>query len=213
MDEIIVRIARALANRRRLQILSHLAREGEKTPTDLTQKLDVPISILSSHLSKLSAAGLIQRRRSGAFCYCAAKSPYGNQSLSGRMTTWIRGAMREPVDILDNCGVREVRKLSAREIDGRLFDVIFEAATAFGDLRRLQILRWLTCHEEGTVESFQKELKMSEFAVSRHISKLIRRGYVIADSSGRRRQYRLASKFLTPVHGKMWRIVREVWEK
>jgi len=213
MDEIIVRIARAVANRRRLHILSRLAREGEKTPTDLKQELNVPINVLSAHLTKLATAGLIQRRRSGASCYCTAKSPFGNQTLSGKMTTWIRGVLREPADVLDNCGLREVRNLSARDIDDRLVDIIFDAATAFTDLRRLQILRWLTVHEEATVESFRKELKMSEFAVSRHISKLKRRGYVIADVSGRRQDYRLASRFKTPVHGKMWQIVRKAWEE
>jgi len=213
MDEIIVRVARALANRRRLQILSHLARLGEKTPSDLTQQLDVPINVLSGHLTKLATAGLIQRRRSGAHCYCAAKSPYSTQVLSGKMALSIRRILRAPADVLSDCGVREVRSLSPQEIDRRLFDVIFEAATAFTDLRRLQILRWLTVHERATADEFRDELKMSEFAVSRHISKLKRRGYVFADVSGRRHEYRLASKFKTPVHGQMWRIVREVWEE
>lgn len=213
MDEIVVRVARALANHRRLDILSRLARDGEKTPTDLKQELAMPINVVSAHLSRLATAGLIQRRRSGASCYCSAESPYGNQALSGKMTRWLRSVLRQPAEVLRICGLREVRNLSSREIDCRLFDVIFEAATAFTDLRRLQILRWLTVHEEATVERFQKELKMSEFAVGRHISKLRRRGYVLADGSGRRREYRLASRFKTPVHGKMWRIVRDVWER
>ena len=81
-------------------------------------------------------------------------SPYGPNTISGKLTaslksTLLRATQRGP----DSLGLQEVRDVSwhpgsASDSDGPLHAAIFQAATAFTDLRRLQILRHLT--HEGT---------------------------------------------------------------
>ena len=92
-----------------------------------------------------------------------------------------------------------------------MHDIVFEAATAFTDVRRLQILRRLTRGDVVTVDILMAELSMSDAAVSRHTTKLIRRGYVAADAAGRAFAYRLASQCKTAIHARFFEIVGQTW--
>jgi DNA-binding transcriptional ArsR family regulator len=212
MDEIVVRLTRAIASRPRLRVLSYLALHGETAPTLLESKLKISLNVLSSHLRTLAAVGLIQGRRSGAQCYYDFRSPYGEQTLSGSMCRWLKGLLKTATGGKDNCGPREVRNSYPCTTQPTLHTVIFGAATAFTDLRRLQIVRYLETHGQATVEECVAQLKMSEFAVSRHTTKLRRRGFLVAQRRGRNvLVYRLAGSAKTLIHERMLQIVRATW--
>jgi DNA-binding transcriptional ArsR family regulator len=212
MDEIIVRLTRAIASRPRLRVLSYLALHGETVPTLLGSSLKLPLNVLSSHLRTLSSVGLIQGRRSGAQCYYDFRSPYGEQTLSGSMSRWLKGVLKSATGGKSNCELREVRNSYPCTTQPVLHTVIFEAATAFTDLRRLQILRCLETHGQATVEELVTQLKMSGFAVSRHTAKLRRRGFLVAQRTGRNvLVFRLAGGAKTPIHERMLEIVRATW--
>ena len=208
MDEIIVRLARTLACKARLRLLACLVSDGEKPPTALARKMRMTPSALSAHLAKLTTAGLIQRRRSGAWSYCIASSPYGPSTLSGKTANWIGQLFSSSAKATKDCGLHEVRNSSSAAEDGKLRELIFESATAFTDLRRLQILRRLLRAGTASGPSLCRDLKMSQFALRRHCDKLLRRGYLthLAEPEP---CYRLADTFKTPIHAQLWQIVRE----
>ena len=210
MFDLVVRIARTIASRLRLRILTELVRHGEVTPTSLAGTLGMPLNTLSAHLKALTVAGLISSRKSGAQCYYAAESPYNERTLSGSLAKWLRQILRGAGTPEDSRGLPEVRDYGP-DVD-TVHKTLFEAATAFTDARRLQLLRYLESHGEATVESLIDTLEMSEDAVSRHTTKLRRRGYV----ESRRREdrtivYRLSSAPKTPLHGRLFEIVRRNW--
>jgi len=211
MDEIIVRVVRIIACLARLRILSCLMSEDEMTPKDMGRKLRMKPDVVCAHLRRLSSMGLVLTRRSGVWCYCKARSPYTEEAFSGRVMAWLRGALADPSLTLRNCGVGQLRNSSSAAAHSEVHRLLFEAATAFANLRRLQILRLLGKRDDATVETVIRELKMSESAVCRHMDKLIRRGYVEASRKGYFLAYRLASEFKTPLHGKLLAIVRATW--
>jgi DNA-binding transcriptional ArsR family regulator len=213
MDEIIVRVLRTVACSARLRILSSLARVAETCPSHLARELGMGIDLVSTHLARLSSAGLITRRRSGARCHCTAESPYPPDAFSGKIASWLTEAFRRPKRTMKDCGVNGIKGAGPAQLDTELHNIFIDAATAFTNVRRLQILRRLATREVFAVETLSQELGMSESAVSRHTSKLIRRAYVDAGRAGRRLEFRLASKSKTPLHGKLLEILRSEWEK
>jgi len=214
MDEIIIRLARAIASHRRLRILSCLAREGERAPTTLATDLGMPLSSLSTCLRMLASVGLIRGRRSGANCYYAFTSPYAERTLSGAMSRWLERLLREERNRHKNCGLLEVRNGPADDGQSSLHATIFDAATAFADLRRLQILRHVEAHDGTTVEDLVKELRMSPYAVSRHTAKLRRRGLLcVQKKAAGRGSYGIVREYKSQVHRRMYQIVRATWAK
>jgi len=211
MDEIVVRLARALASPERLRILSRLAAAGEISPTQLGREIHMRLNALSGHLAKLAHVGLVKRRRSGGRSYCVADSPYSLSTLSGMAHAWLRKLLSDPRRVPGSRGPHEGRRLSAEEAQTRVHQLVFESATAFTDLRRLQILRHLAGGREAAAEALCKDLSMSVAAVSRQTQKLIRRGYLSARRDGLRAFYRLSPKFKTPVHARLFGIVRSTW--
>jgi len=213
MDEIIIRLARAIASRPRLRILSHLAQHDELAPTALATELGIPLNAVSTCLRILSAVGLIRGRRSGARCYYAFTSPYREQALSGRMSRWMNHFLRKAPQ-KKNRGLLEVRDSTAAGATASLHATFFEAATAFTDLRRLQILRYLETHAAATVEDLVNRLSMSPDAVSRHTVKLRRRGFLTVKKKEQGRlAFSLAREYKTPVHQVMHKIVAATWSK
>ena len=213
MNEIIVRIARAIAGLPRLRILSCQARADEVMPTDLARELGMSRDLVAAHLRRLSAAALIQRRRSGARSFCMASSAYGQETLSGKMAAWLRQVLSDPARSIENSEVEQVRNYRQPDPQSQLHALIFDAATAFTDVRRLQILRRLMRGRTATVEILIRELSMSRPAATRQTTKLIRRGYVEAGRSGRNLIYRLSRSFKTPVHADLFDIVRSQWDE
>ena len=235
-----MRLARTLASFQRLRILSRPAVAGEKSPTRLGRELQMPLNSLSGHLAKLAAAGLMKRRHSGRWSYCVADSPYSPSTPSGRTAAWLSKVLSTPKRALRDCGDEEFHRLSAEEVQTRVQKLVFEAATAFTDLRRVQILRHLATGGEVTVEALGQELSMSESAISRHTNKLMRRDYLSTArpldlrtpratvagscaganrrnpslrSAGQSALYRLAPKFKTPIYAGLFEIVRSTWSQ
>ena len=211
MDEIVVRVARAIACAARLDILSHLADVGETIPSDMARELSLAENVISTHLRVLTTTGLITRRRSGAKCYCQFDSPYEPQTLSGQIVSWLKPVLGHPRRALKNCRLREVRNSSDSEARARLHEVVFDAFTAFTNVRRIQILRRLFRGDAVTVEAMTRELGMSDAAVSRHTSKLVRRGFVARERLGSNAVFRLAAKHGSPIHSKAFDIVKSQW--
>ena len=213
MDEIIVRLARAIASLPRLRMVSLLVREGELTPTRLAKDLRLPLNVVSLHLRVLTVAGLICRRKAGAWCHYRAESPYDSTAPSGRLTAWLCILLQASSDTSkEDSGLHEVRNLSSNPEEA-LRRVIFEAATAFTDLRRLQVLRFLGRQREAKANDLVEVLSISPQAVGRHMGKLIRRGYVRTQRCSRTVVYTLAPVAKTPVHKRMLEIVQAAWEQ
>jgi DNA-binding transcriptional ArsR family regulator len=210
MDEIIVRVARAIASEPRLRVLSRLAREPELTPTRLAAELRLPLNVLSLHLRTLATAGLISRRKSGTWCHYRAESPYDATTLSGKLAAWLRSVLKSARRSGENPGLHEVRDDSVGP-EARLHESIFEAATAFTDLRRLQILRYLTRQPSATTQEIVEALSLSSQACDRHMAKLNRRGFVQARNIGQQIVYELSFAAKTAVHERMFEIVRSSW--
>ncbi len=63
------RIAKALADRRRFEILEHIARQAEVGCRRLCGCFPVRQATISHHLKELASAGLVESRRDGQFVY------------------------------------------------------------------------------------------------------------------------------------------------
>ncbi|MBM4034980.1 MAG: helix-turn-helix transcriptional regulator [Planctomycetes bacterium] len=208
MDELIVRVLRTVACHTRLRIISRLLAGEEAAPSRLARELRLRRDLVSAHLARLSSAGLVRRRRSGAHCYYAARSPYNDAALSGQVVAWLREALA-PAPPGSAPGPRGGAHTKSAQPDAG--KVLFDAATAFTSVRRLQILRRLSRGDAVTVATLMRELRMSDAAASRHTEKLIRRGYISAVRDGRSLAYRLAPDAKKPHHARLLDIVRTHW--
>jgi ArsR family transcriptional regulator len=63
------RIAKALADQRRVEILEHIAKRGEVGCRRLCGCFPVRQATISHHLKELAGAGLVESRRDGQFVY------------------------------------------------------------------------------------------------------------------------------------------------
>jgi DNA-binding transcriptional ArsR family regulator len=211
MDEIIMQVARALACRTRLRLLSRLARGQELAPTVLAAELRLKNGLVSAHIRRLVAAGLIRQRRSGVWAYCQSCSAYGPQTFSGQVSAWIFDLLRSPQRILDRCGV--IQLCNGQNPEEQVHTLVFETATAFANVRRLQLLRRLTTERVVTPEALSCQLKMSESAVSRHMNKLRRRGYVTGNQTKRTMTYGLKPTLKTPLDEQFFAMVKKEWRR
>jgi len=210
MDELIVRIAKAIACMSRLRVLSVVSRVDEISPSRLAEKLKMSRALVSSHLYRLGIAGLVRRRRSGAWHYCRSGSPYSADTLSGQLAAWLEEALGNTGARGEHSGVKQLRNVPPRRRDSHVRRLVLDAAAAFTSVRRLQILRRL-CAGAADAATLRRELHMSPPAASRHTAKLVRCGYVVASGEGRGLVYQLAARFHTPLHARLFEIVREHW--
>ncbi len=202
MDDLIVRISRTIACYSRLRLLTCLIQQGEQAPSQLSARLHLSQPAVAAHLQRLTAVGLITRRRSGGWSFCDAQSPYPANTLSGQCMTWLRHHLasagpirRQASSPPDLCHAR-----------------IFDAATAFTDVRRLQILRYLLHRPSADLAELSAKLSMSGQATARQTDKLCRRGFLEITNLTDRRCYRIASRFKTSAHAELWSAIRKVWE-
>ncbi len=139
------------------------------------------------------------------------ESPYGEESLSGRIVAWLRATLGGASATEGNSGVRELRNntVAGQGID--LYDLVFDAATAFTDVRRLQILRRIADSGAAGPKTLSSELGMALQAAGRQTDKLIRRGYLIRVGTTCRAVFGISASFKSPVHAALFEIVREHW--
>jgi len=213
MDDIIVRVLRAVTCHTRLRILSRLVDAEELTPSKLAHALRLRRDLVSAHLARLDSAGLVLRRRSGPRCHCVARSPYGEATFSGQVAAWLYDALKagaaRPAGALPPPHGRQ----AGPEPSPQSHRAIFDAATAATNLRRIQILRRLAQGGAADSPTLGRELHMSETAVSRHLAKLARRGYVRLSRQKHRILCQLAETHKTPLHGALFDIVAAHWGK
>ncbi len=210
MHELTVRVLRTVACHARLRILSRLYAK-ETTPTALARHLGLSLDLVCSHLARLSSAGLIRRRRSGLRCYCIAGSPYGESALSSQIVRWVHDALQGASPGAPAPGRSARRRSKAADISPDPYDRVFDASTAFTNVRRLQIMHRLATGGAADVFTLTRELKMSGQAVGRHLSKLIRRGFVCSSLLKERMVYQPSPRARTPLHGRLLGIVSAHW--
>jgi ArsR family transcriptional regulator len=63
------RIAKALADRTRFEILERIAQAGEEACAKLNEQLKISPATISHHVKELSTAGLLEARREAKFSY------------------------------------------------------------------------------------------------------------------------------------------------
>jgi ArsR family transcriptional regulator len=75
------RIAKALADPRRFEILERIAAEREASCAGLDEAIGVSAATVSHHLSELAAAGLVEIRKEGKFGFLTARKPVLDEYL------------------------------------------------------------------------------------------------------------------------------------
>jgi DNA-binding transcriptional ArsR family regulator len=202
MIETVTRVCRAMASPPRLRILYHLALEPELPATEAVRRAALVQPRGSSHLRVLETTGLIRHRRSGARVYYAL--PEGEPEHTGfPPLELLRRAFDDPGWATQRWPEATFLHLSPDAVRrvpeeiGRLFDIVFDAATAFASVRRLQILRLLTQRGACRNAEITSELKISPPARVRHLDKLERRGYVRERRPG---TWALRRRAKTPFH-------------
>ena len=68
------RVAKALADPRRVEILEMIASRGDVGCSKLCGSVPIAQATVSHHIKELVNAGLVQTRREGQFVYCEARN-------------------------------------------------------------------------------------------------------------------------------------------
>lgn len=63
------RVAKAIADARRFEILEAIALDGELSCKEIVEKFTVSQATISHHLKELINAGIVKPRREGQYCY------------------------------------------------------------------------------------------------------------------------------------------------
>lgn len=191
IESILVRLARAVACRSRLRILTIVVQMKETTPTAIAAQLTMRREGVSNHLKELMAVGLITRRASGAFYYVRAIPAYSLRTPSGRMAACLRESLSE------------INRTDAAEWDEAV-EQVFALATAFTHARRLYLLSCLAHGERSTLD-LMAHFGMSPPAFSGHCRKIVDRGFVVLKRKGRKITLRRRPP-PTPLHRAFWSV-------
>jgi len=209
VPETIAATCRAVASDARLLILRVLSQEGELASKEIGERVGLKPDRASRHLGRLMTAALLRPRRAGAYVYYhLSQGPA--QQLGPAVARLVRRACREPRWALRGWRERGVLHLASETADrlppdaARALDVVFDAATAFGNVRRVLLLRLLLRRGPCDEEAIRGELRMSAWAYARQLDKLCRRGYVGRSSQG---LWRLSQTRRTRFHSALLREV------
>jgi len=212
--ETICTTCRALASDVRLAILYQLSRQQELAASKIADRVSISRGLTAHHLRRLTACALIQPRRSSRYIYYRLRT---DPPAPGRFSPaplvhraflhvgWATKGWREEKMI----HVTSPQALLLPEDVVRMMDVVFDAATAFANVRRLQLLRFLHGHGAGSVGTLRAQLSMSPQACWRHLDKLRRRGYVRSHGRG---AWSLSRKASTRFHSALFAEVTRTWE-
>lgn len=151
------RTCRVLANTARLRLFADLARKSPQTVSSLAERAGLLLPMTSMYLRAMESRGLLSVRRVG-------------RRVEYRMPPAIAdAAMAELVNAL--------RK--AVNTDEKPIAKIYQLATGFTHPARIETYRRLAT-PSANVEMIAIAIKLSPRAVTRHVQKLVSRGYVIA---------------------------------
>jgi DNA-binding transcriptional ArsR family regulator len=149
------RTCRVIANRNRLRLFGSLVRQPDQTVTGLARRLRLPVPVASQYLRALEARGLLTVRRVGRYAYY-------------RVSAGETSAAIQPL-------VAALRRVFQQHENP--VEVVFKMATGFTHPRRVAIYRAIK-HGTQTIEELQASLRISRFAVVRHLAKLAARRFV-----------------------------------
>jgi DNA-binding transcriptional ArsR family regulator len=210
MMENIAATCRALACDVRLVALHHLRFGAELSAGELAARIGLPLDWLSSHLARLVALRLVSRRRSGGRVLLRLAVSPSPEARFDPLPAVCR-ALTEPQWATLGWNEEELLHLTSPVVNSlrppsrRVLDVVFDAATAFGNVRRLQILRLLMQESPRTAAAIVGGLGMSSAACRRHVDKLLRRGCLRQAGTGAWSQ---SESGKTPFHETLLREVR-----
>ncbi len=149
------RTCRVLANRKRLKTLALLIRQPSQTVSTVAERMNLSMPAASQYLRALEARGLLTCRRVGRRVEYQASPGTGE------------GAAEEIVKTLRLVFRRRAQPIKA----------IFKLATAFTHPRRVEVFRALANGANSLVK-LQAATKIPARALSRHLAKLEKRGFV-----------------------------------
>ncbi len=189
MLEAVAAGCRALACEPNLLVLHALCPDVELSSAKLALRAMLPAPQVSGRLGVLAARGVVQRRRSGAHVYYRLVDQDGGQR---RFWPWglVRGTLADPSAAAAGWEHGRTLHLSPGTLKkvpagvATAMDIIFDAATAFANVRRLQIVKLLQQKSGCSTVEVQRTLKMSPPACWRHLGKLKRRGYAREEPPG-----------------------------
>ena len=82
------RIAKALADPRRVAVLEAIAREDRCACQDLREQFPISKATMSHHIKELVRAGLIEARREGQFLHCQVR-PEAMEAYATELLRWV----------------------------------------------------------------------------------------------------------------------------
>jgi DNA-binding transcriptional ArsR family regulator len=209
MLETTASVCRAIASEPKLFLLHQLAVHGELDAAELARRTGLAPDGVCRHVQRLGALGLVERRRSGAHVFCSLP-PAEREHFGASAVALLQRAWRDTgwaTSGWDEDGVVHLRSDVPGHVSrqvARATDVVFDAATAFGNVRRLQLLRLVIRAGPCAEERIVAELRMSPAACWRHTDKLARRGVLSRQGSA---GWLLSRKQRTPLHATLLSLV------
>src|SRR4051794_20388562 len=89
------KVFKALSDPTRVDIVDALAKHGPLCGTELSERLEISLALLSHHWDVLVEAGLIRKRRVGQLRYCALDPEKLREAMGG----WDLAVLVEPVEV------------------------------------------------------------------------------------------------------------------
>ncbi len=213
MLETIAATCRCLACDARLAIIHALCHQTELRASAIAREVGISAELAAHHLRRLTACAVIRPRRSGRYIYYRLTptpappsrfAPVGLLRRAFRDTAW--PAKGWDKDEVVHITFPQAAALAPHVV--RAMDIVFDATTAFGQVRRLQLMRFLACEGQAGVEKLTQQLSMSPQACWRHLDKLVRRGYIRA---ARRGVWALCERGETPFHEALLAEAKASW--
>lgn len=155
------RTCRILANETRLRIIAQLVRKQPLSVSQLADLLPLTLPVASQALRALESRGLLQVKRI-------------RRRVEYRVpTATTAGSVGNLIDALQTCLRQEPLQIAN----------IIKLSTAFTHPSRIQIYRALNSGQKTHVQ-IQAAIRISSPALSRHLQKLLTRGFVARDDIG-----------------------------
>ena len=152
------RTCRVLANSTRIHLLTSLARKQPQSVSELAEQCSLTLPVASQSLRALEARGLLKVRR-----------------IRRRVEYQI--PTRAEADSLGELVVALHKTLKIEPVP---YELLMKLATAFTHPSRITIHRALSSGSKNFME-IQMQIRLSTPALSRHLHKLINRGFITYD--------------------------------